>query len=805
MKEVRRVSAEEAYAACDATAFDFETTEKLPPPKGFIGQKRAVSAIRFGLSIASQGYNLFLTGPPGTGKTSLIRALLEDLAASKPVPGDICLVNNFRDPDRPRALHLVAGQGRQLKRDMDAFIARLRDEIPRVLQSKDYEDQQAEIVRRYQESSTALLTQLEQRASREGLEFRITPTGIVTRPLVNGKPLSPEEYEALPESLRESLRRRLQEFTEEISRLLDQVRALERQAREKADELERLTVQFVVVGLADELKRRYSDYPDVLAYLDEVQQSVLENREAFKRKPETEPASALRLDESSPFTPYQVNVLVDNSDTRGAPVVFEPHPSYTNMFGTIEREARFGALVTDFTKIKAGSILRANGGFLVVEVADVLKYPFVWDALKRVAESGELRIEDLSTHYGLVSTTGLRPEPIAVTVKIVLIGSPLMHHLLYSFDDDFRKLFKVKADFDTQMDRTPENLRQYAYFIKSCCDREGLAHFDRDAVAAIIEYSSRLAGDQTKLSTQFGDVSDILREASFWARQAGNSYVTRADVERAIEERIFRSNRLEERIQEMIARGDILVDVTGSVPGQINGLAVVSLGDYSFGRPSRITCETFMGREGVINIERRSRLSGNIHDKGVLILSGFLGARYAQDKPLSLAASLCFEQSYEMVEGDSASAAELIALLSSLARVPLKQNIAITGSVNQKGQIQPIGGVNEKVEGFYYVCKAKGLTGDQGVIIPRQNVKNLMLRPDVVTAIREEQFHIYPVTTVDEALEILTGREAGEKDARGQFPEGTVNYQVSERLRELARQVKEFARTPEDEREGNGE
>ncbi|HXF06006.1 MAG TPA: ATP-binding protein [Blastocatellia bacterium] len=805
MREIRRLSAEDVYAACDPTVFDFETTASLPPPAGFIGQKRAVSAIRFGLNIESRGYNLFLTGPPGTGKTSLIRAMLDDLARQRPVPGDVCLVNNFRDPDRPRALHLPAGMGRQLKRDMDGFIARLREEIPKALQSKEYEDQQAEIVRRYQESSAALFAQLEQRASREGIQFRITPTGIVTRPLVNGKPISQEEYDALPETVREALRRRLQEFNEEIARLLDDVRALERQARERAEELERLTLLFIVRQFADELKRRYSDYPEVLDYLDQVQESVLENREVFKRKPEAEPTPGLRVEETSPFVPYQVNVLVDNSDTQGAPIVFEPNPTYTNMFGAIEREARFGALVTDFTKIKAGSILRANGGFLVVEALDVLKYPFVWDSLKRVVESGELRIEDVATQYGLVSTTGLRPEPIAVDVKIVLIGSPLLHLLLYTFDEDFRKLFKVKADFDTQMDRTPENLLQYAYFIKSCCDREGLAHFDRDAVAAIIEYSSRLAGDQTKLSTQFGEVSDVLREASFWARQAGHAQVTRADVERAIEEKIFRSNRVEERIQEMIARGDILVDVTGAVPGQINGLAVLSLGDYSFGRPTRITCETFMGREGVINIERRSRLSGNIHDKGVLILSGYVGARYAQDKPLSLAASLCFEQSYEMVEGDSASAAELIALLSSLAGVPLKQNIAITGSVNQKGQIQPIGGVNEKVEGFYYVCKAKGLTGDQGVIIPHQNVKNLMLRREVVEAIREGKFHIYPVATVDEAVEILTGMEAGEKDAHGQFPEGTFNYRVNERLRQLARELKELARAREEKEEQDGQ
>jgi len=795
----RRLSADEVYRACDPSVFEFETTEHLPPPEGFIGQKRAVSALRFGLRMKSHGYNLFLAGPPGTGKTSLIRAMLEEIARDRPVPGDICLVHNFRDPDRPRALYMPAGMGRQLKRDMEGLLEQLKREIPRALESKEYQEQQTGIMREYQRQSAALFEELERRASREGIQVRVTPAGIMTVLLHNGKPLTQEEYEALDEATKEQVRRKMEQFNEQVAELLDRVRAMEREAREKTEELERWTLLFVVKRLVDHLRMKYANYSEILEYLDQVQENVLQEREKFRPRPPVEPPG-FRLDERASFVEYQVNVLVDNSATQGAPVVFEPNPTYTNMFGTIEREVRLGALVTDFTKVKAGSILRANGGFLVVEALDVLRYPFVWDSLKRVIETGEVRIEDVATQYGLVSATGMRPEPIKVDVKIALIGSPLLHYLLYVYDEDFRKLFKVKADFDTQMDRTSENLAQYAYFIKSCCDREGLRHLDRSAVAAIVEYSSRLAGDQTKLSTQFGEISDVVREANYWADQEGSLYITRAHIERAIEEKIFHSNLIEERILEMIARGDILVDVQGAVVGQINGLAVIHRGDYVFGKPSRITCQTFVGREGVINIERRARLSGSIHDKGVFILSGYLGARYAQDKPLSLAASLGFEQSYELVEGDSASAAELIALLSSLAGVPLKQNLAITGSINQKGQIQPIGGVNEKIEGFFYVCKAKGLTGDQGVIIPHQNVKNLMLRREVVEAIREGKFHIYAVETVDEALELLTGMPAGERDASGQFPEGTVNHLVDKRLRELAREARKAG-----EEEGEGE
>jgi lon-related putative ATP-dependent protease len=495
------------------------------------------------------------------------------------------------------------------------------------------------------------------------------------------------------------------------------------------------------------------------------------------------------------FTEYKVNVFTDNSNTKGAPVIYETHPTYTNLFGSIEKEARFGALVTDFTMIRAGSLAKASGGYLVLDALDLFQYPFVWDSLKKALENEELRIEDLYQQYGFSGTVGIKPEPVKLDVKVIIAGNSHLYHMLYAYDEDFRKLFKVKADFDYVVERNDITLSQYSCFIKSVCDRDGINKFDRSGVETVIEYSSRLSGDQNKLSVQFGSITKILKEADYWAKADNNSKsIKRQHVEKAIEEKIYRSNMIEQKIQEMIAKGTILVDTEGMVTGQINGLAVYNSGDYAFGRPSRITCETYMGTEGVINIDRRARLSGNIHDKGVLILSGYLGTKYAQKKPLSLSASIGFEQSYEMIDGDSASTAELVVLLSSLSGIPIKQSFAITGSVNQKGQIQPIGGVNEKVEGFFEVCKAKGITGEQGVIIPYQNVKNLMLKKEVVQAVKDKEFHIYPAESVNQVIELLTGKEAGSRGSSGKFKTGTVNYLVDKKLREFAEDYRKFGR-----------
>jgi lon-related putative ATP-dependent protease len=805
MKEHRRLSVEEVYRVCDENLFDFETTADLPPPEGIIGQRRAVRAINFGLDIQSKGYNLYLAGPPGTGRTSLIRNILQRIARDKPVPGDICLVNNFREPDRPRVLYLKAGLARQLKKDMDSLIESLQREIPQAFESKNYESQQAEILQAYQQQSADLFARLQEEANQMGIQFRITSTGVITKVVRNGEPLSQEEYEQLSEREKQEIKQRIEKFNERVIEVMDQVRDAERATREKVQELERQTAAIIVQSLAGYLKRKYAEHGEIVEYLEELQKNILENIRAFRKEEDEQQHIAKTLgvaDQQARFVEYQVNILVDNSQAQGAPVVFEPNPTYVNLFGAIEREMRFGALVTNFAMVKAGSLVQANGGYLVVEALDLFQYPFVWDKLKRTVESSEVRIEDVSAQYGVISTTGLRPEPIKVNVKVILIGNPRLHYLLYALDEDFKKLFKVKADFDFQMDRSDENMQQYAQFVKACCIKDTLKPFDRSGVAALVEYGSRLADDQTKLSTQFGEIADIMAEASYWASEDGHEQVSREHVEKAIDEKIYRSNRIEEYIQEMIARGHILVDTEGAVSGQVNGLSVLNIGDYEFGRPVRITCQTFAGKAGVISIERRAKLSGNIHNKAVMILEGYLGAKFAQQKPLTLAASLGFEQTYDMIEGDSASIAEVVAMLSSLSGVPIKQTIAVTGSINQKGQVQPIGGVNEKIEGFFYVCKTRGLNGDQGVVIPHQNVANLMLKREVREAIGQGKFHIYPVETVDEALEILTGIEAGERDAEGNFKEGTVNCLVDERLKELAKEAKAAA---EAEGEAEGE
>ncbi|MBI3949587.1 MAG: AAA family ATPase, partial [Acidobacteria bacterium] len=741
MPDHRELSADDAFRVCDPAQFDFETTANLPPPEGIIGQKRAVSAIHFGLSIEARGYNLYLAGESGTGRTSLIRSILARLAKQKPVPPDICLVNNFRAPDQPRVLYLQPGLSRQLKRDVENLVESLRREIPQTFEGKGYEAQQAEVLDQYQQKTAALFSMLQKQAGEEGIQFQITPAGVVTRVVKDGQPLSQEQYDRLPDEEKEEVRQRIEKFNQRVLEIMDQVRDAERETRDRVKELERQTALIIVQSLVGYLQRKYTEHSDIVEYLEQAQHYILENISDFRRKEEEqvqEPtAQAMRMvTQQSRFIEYQVNILVDNSIAEGAPVIIEPNPTYTNLFGAMEREVQFGALVTNFTMIKAGSLVRANGGYLIVEALDLFKYPFVWDTLKRTMEAGQVRIEDVAVQYGILSATGLRSEPINVKVKVILIGNPLLHYLLYAYDEDFQKLFKVKADFDSQMDRTSENVKQYAQFVTACCLRGNLKPFDRNGVAAVVEYGSRLAEDQTKLSTKFGEIADIMTEASYWASHNGNDLVRREDVERAVEEKIFRSNRIEERIQEMIARGFILVDTAGGVPGQVNGLSVITIGDYEFGKPVRITCETFAGKSGMTNVEQRAKLSGSIHNKAFLILTGYLGAKFGRDKPLLVTANMVFEQTYERIEGDSASIASVVALLSSLAGAPVKQNLAVTGSINQKGEVQPIGGVDQKIEGFFTVCKIRGLTGEHGVIIPHQNVANLMLNREVVEAIR---------------------------------------------------------------------
>jgi lon-related putative ATP-dependent protease len=818
MRKISELSPNEVYRPCDLGEFKFKTTEEitgfpssslptwfskrfrttngLVGCEDFIGQERAVNAIYFGLGIDHRGYNLYLAGPSGVGKTSSIKAILSMISKNRPTPGDWCYVYNFEDPNMPKAVNLPTGMGKVFKRDMEDLLESLKTNISKAFESKQYEEERQRIINESQRQKEALFNELQRKASEEQMQIQFTPTGVVTMPLFRGRPITQEEYNALDDIHKEELRKNKERIDQEVGEIFKNVKNLEKESANKLKELEKKVALFAVRDLLDGIREKYTIHPNIIDYLDMTQRHILENIDNFLPEKGAEAGGPFpfRLPQQKPtFTEYQVNVMVDNSNTEGAPVIFESHPNYPNMFGSIEREGRFGVLVTDFTMIHAGSLAKANGGYLVVEALDVLKYPFVWDSLKKVLENQELRIEDAYQQYGLIATVGLRPEPIKLNVKVIMTGSLQIYQLLYAYDEDFRKHFKVKADFDSVVERTDSMVSQYACYIKSICDKEHLKHFDRSGIERIVEYCSRLAGDQNKLSSQFGAVSKIIIESSYWASLDDVNYVTRKHVEKAIDEKIYRSNMIEEKIREMITEGMILVDTEGAVAGQINGLAVYNMGDYAFGKPSRITCETFMGAEGVVNIERKASLSGNIHSKGVLILSGYMGAKYAQNKPLSLSATLCFEQSYDMIEGDSASAAELIAIISSLSGVPIRQSFAITGSVNQKGQIQPIGGVNEKVEGFYHVCKAQGLTGEQGVIVPHQNVRNLMLKSEIVEAIREGKFHIYSVQTIDQAVEILTETEAGERDSNGKFKEGTINFLVDKRLKELVEEFRKLA------------
>lgn len=778
----------------DPNSFSFQTTEEVPSLEGTVGQERGVSAITFGFDIQTHGFNIYVSGPTGTGRNSTVKAFVSEKAKTEPVPNDLCYVHNFREIDQPNAIILPPGKGCELLRDMDDLIEAAKNEIPRAFESENYEKRRNDILNSIQQERSRMFNELQQKAQALGLAIEMTTVGVITIPILHGKPISREEFDSLPERQQKEIQEKSDRLQEEIQQVLAKARKLEKEAAQRIEELDREVALFAVGHLLDELRQKYEDFPEVINHLEQVQNDMMDHLDDFKGK-EAPKLPIPGLEELRPepsFDRYKVNLIVDNQYAEGAPVIIENNPTYYNLIGRVDFKARLGALTTDFTQIKAGAIHRANGGYLILQAMDVLMNPMSWDALKRTIRSGEVRIENIAEHYGLIPTSTLKPEPIPVKVKVVLVGSPFIYHLLYAFDEDFRKLFKVKADFDIEMARSDDHVEKYAQFIAARVKDANLRHFDRTGVARVIEYGSRLIQDKEKLSTRFIEIADIVSEASYWASRNGNRYVTGDDVQKAIEEKIYRSNLIEQKIQELIEEGVIMIDTAGAVVGQVNALSIYAIGDYMFGRPSRITARTFIGKSGVINIERESRLSGPIHDKGVLILSGYLSGKYADDKPLTLGASLTFEQLYGGVDGDSASSTELYALLSCLSDLPIRQDIAVTGSVNQRGEIQPIGGVNQKIEGFYEVCKAIGLTGEQGVMIPHQNVRHLMLKEEVVEAIKQGKFHIWPVKTVDQGIEILTGVTAGERDLQGNYPPDSVHGRVNAKLKLFAEIVKEY-------------
>ncbi|HIE38325.1 MAG TPA: ATP-dependent protease [Anaerolineales bacterium] len=779
----QELSPDRLRRTCDPAAFPFETTAELSLTPEIIGQPRATQAIEFGLDIAGPGYNIFVLGPGGTGRTTTIQRFLAQRAAQQPTPDDWVYVHNFRQPRQPRAIRLPPGMGARFRDDMAALVAELRQAIPRAFEAESYRQARSRIEQDFQAAQESLLKELEAEARKQGFTVLRAAAGLALVPVKDGQPIPPEVFQQLPVEEQERLAAVHRQLEGTVEATLRRLREREREAREEVRQLDREVAAYTVGHAVDELEARYADQEEVGEYLEEVRADVVERVEEFKQEeppsPEAEPVPV------SPFQRYLVNLLVNNSEQQGAPVVVEPNPIYTNLMGRIEHEMRFGTAVTDFTKLRAGALHRANGGYLVLRARDVLADPRAWQALKRALTDGVIPLEERGA--ALVSVVTLNPEPIPLDVKVVLMGSPALYYYLYGVDEDFRKLFKVKADFSTDMERTPETEHLYALFIHTRCEEEGLRPFDRTGVARVVEHGSRLAEDQRRLSIRFGEVTDLLREADYWAGQAGREVVTAEDVERAIAERTYRANRVEEEVQRAIAEGTLLIATEGEMVGQVNGLALNAVGDHIFGRPTRITARTYVGRSGVVDIQREVKLSGPTHGKGVLTLAGYLGGQYAGERPLTLSASLSFEQTYDEIHGDSASLAELYALLSSLSGLPIRQGIAVTGSVDQQGQVQPVGGVTHKIEGFFQICQERGLTGDQGVIIPAANRHNLMLREEVVRAVAEGKFHIYSIATVDEGIELLTGVPAGERSGKGKFPKGTVHARVLRRLQELAK------------------
>ena len=802
MNSSKALSPQELYTKCDPDQFGFKTTDELAPLEETLGQGRAVAAVQFGVGIEHEGYNLFCLGPTGIGKHSFIRQFLEEKAAQQPTPSDWCYVNNFDETQKPRAIELPAGVASALQADIDRLIEELRSTIPAAFESDDYRARKQAIEDGVKERQGKAFEELRNKAQKKGIAVVRTPTGIVFAPMKDGEILSPEDFEKLPKEEHVRLEKEIANLRQEVGNFMAQLPVVEREGREKLRDLNREVSNFAVGNLINEIRSRYSNLEQVTAHLDAIEHDVIENVDEFLTPPESPIAAALGMPQSQTHQAghatrrYRINALVAHTANHGAPVIYEDHPSYQNLVGQVEYIPQMGALVTDFNLIRPGALHRANGGYLILDAHKVLLQAYAWEGLKRALQSSRITMESLGQMLGLISTVSLEPEPIPLQLKVVLIGERLLFYLLSHYDPEFHDLFKVAVDFEEQMDRTTQNNLLYAQLIGTMARRDKLLILSCSAVARVIEQSARIAGDSEKLSTHNRTLGDLLKEADYWARDTKRNMIEAADVEKAIEAQLYRTGRLRERLQEEIRRGTILIDTQGETVGQVNGLSVIQMGQSMFGHPSRITARARLGKGEVIDIEREVELGGPIHSKGVLILSNFLGARYASERPLSLSASVVFEQSYGGVEGDSASCAELYVLLSALAEIPIKQCFAVTGSVNQHGQVQAIGGVNEKIEGFFDLCNVRGLTGEQGVLIPQSNVKHLMLRKDVVESVAEGKFRIFAVSTIDEGIEILTGVPAGDRDENGNFPEGSVNQRVEARLIALAEKRKTFA-TPE--------
>jgi lon-related putative ATP-dependent protease len=790
---VPELAVENLRWTCDPKIIGAKSTEELKPLDVMVGQPRAYQALMFGLEVKEPGFNIFAAGPPATGKTSTTIDFLEEIAKKKPTPPDWCYVHNFQDEYHPNTLHCPPGLGRQLKQDMLELIGAARIAIPQIFHGEDYATKRDEILKKIDQKRQEIMSRMLQVAEDDGFAMQLTALGITLVPVVKGHPVSDKEFVSLPKDAQAKFAQKQEDLKGKLAPLLRQIRDLETQARMEISEFDRDVALYAIEHLMSALLEKYKDNSEIAGFLHEIQTRILDDLDQFRgrRSDQKGPVQDALPDESA-FRVYEVNVISDNSELKGAPVVFEQNPTYDNLLGRIEKESEQGTLSTDFTLIKGGSLHRANGGYIIIRAEQVLRDLNVYDALKRMLKAKEITIEDLPQRAGYAAVRSLSPKPIPLEVKVVLIGDSNMYALLFAYDPEFRELFKVKADFDYTMEKNERNLRDYASFFTTLALNEKLKHLDTSAIARLLEHSSRLAEDQDKLSTQFGLVADVVREAHFYASQDDSKYITADHVEKAIEAKTYRSNLVQEKLREYIDRNVIFISTDGEVVGQINGLSVLNVGDFSFGAPSRITVATGLGKEGLIDVQREVNMSGPIHGKGVMIIAGYLASKFARDKPLTLSARIVFEQNYEGVEGDSASSTELYALLSSLSGLPIKQSYAVTGSVNQRGEVQPIGGANEKIEGYFEVCKARELNGQHGVLIPQSNVRNLMLKKEVIEAVKAGKFHIYPIKTIEEGIEILTGVPAGKQLQDGNFEADSVYDRVDRKLREMAETAKRF-------------
>lgn len=797
----QRVAAKDLRCACDLNGLTFRTTDDLKPLEGTVGQDRAVRALQFGLGIEAEGFHVYLSGPPGTGRSTELLTQARRVALERPAPGDWCYVFNFRDPSRPRALRLKPGRGHDLSHSVEDLINGLRVDVPQAFESDEYAQRRDQVGREVQAQREQFFAALEREASARNLAVNATPMGISTVPMVDGKPLTKEQYELLDDTQKRDIQQRTEDLDSIIAQMLPQLRRLDKGAQHLLSELDRQVMAGLVQPRLAELQREYADEEQATDFLKALGDDIVSQMSTFRMVEEQQvqagqqgPVIPAGIRQDAALSRYAINVVVTHDPDGHAPVVVEENPSYYHLFGRIDYRASFGSMTTDHTMIKPGALHRANGGFLVLQALDVLQQPLVWDTLKRALRTGVVRMENMGEQLSIIPTSTLAPEAIPLDVKVAMIGTPRVFAILQAADEQFAKLFKARADFavDVKRDRTHERL--LARFVAHQVKTLGMRPFEKAAVARVVEHSSRLVADQNKLSLRMMDIVDLLVEADYWACDADSKLVKASHVEQALENKVYRSNLIEERVHEFIERGTIKVDTKGAVVGQVNGLSVFDLGDYAFGRPSRITARVSMGRGQVVNIEREVQKSGPSHSKGFMILQGYLNGQFAHRRPLSFAASIAFEQVYDEVDGDSASSTELYALLSAITDVPLRQGIAVTGSVNQLGQVQAIGGVNEKIEGFYAVCKAKGLTGDQGVMIPRDNVRNLMLKPEVVDAVVSRRFHVWAVASIEEGIELLTGVPAGKIRKDGSYPEGTIFRKVTDMLEELTKRAMEVNR-----------